>query len=336
VVCLKNNKGMFSDEYNRMIKKMDRITKNMSPGFVELCQNISKLDSVLKINISLDQLSASKRVENQIQDFTQISKQLTGILPSIQLSKEMQEYIQEAKKSEKLTEEEFEKKYFEEFEICQSLGAKGWVVSRYSNPRHIKNWYKALIEDEPEKITQFFEKDNGCVIKSAINMLESKYDDPVNRNYYSRGIKAFQDNDYMTCAMYLVGLLEARVNALVQFRPKTRYREKFSDKGFADVKQKQFSKSEFFFAKRFYFLNVYPSLIAFLNRLFVDGEYIFDKGVEPPYINRNWLLHGKCGREIERFECIQLINALETVEYVLGEKEKEGALDDEQDGENEN
>lgn len=77
-------------------------------------------------------------------------------------------------------------------------------------------------------------------------MLESKYDDPVNRNYYSRGIKAFQDNDYMTCAMYLVGLLEARVNALVQFRPKTRYREKFSDKGFADVKQKQFSKSEFF------------------------------------------------------------------------------------------
>lgn len=40
--------------------------------------------------------------------------------------------------------------------------------------------------------------------------------------------------------------------------------------------------------------------------------------------------------EIERFECIQLINALETVEYVLGEKEKEGALDDEQDGENEN
>lgn len=48
-----------------------------------------------------------------------------------------------------------------------------------------------------------------------------------------------------------------------------------------------------------------PSLIAFLNRLFVDGEYTFENGVEPPYINRNWLLHGKCCREIERFECIQ-------------------------------
>ena len=69
---------------------------------------------------------------------------------------------------------------------------------------------------------------------------------------------------------------------------------------------------------------VYPSLIAFLNRLFVDGEYTFENGIEPPYINRNWLLHGKCCREIERFECIQLLNALETIENVLGnEKEIE-------------
>lgn len=331
---MKNNMGMLSDEYNRMIKKADQIIKNISPELVELCQNVSELDSVLKINISPDQLSASKRVENQIQDFTQISKQLTGILPTFQLSKEMQEYIQEAKESEKLTEEEFEKKYSEEFKKCKFLGDNGWVVSGYSNPRHIENWYKALIEDEPEKITNFFEKDNDCVVKNAIIMLESKYDDPVNRNYYSRGIKAFRDNDYMTCAMYLVGLLEVRVNALVQFRPGTKYRDKFSNKGFADVKQKQFSKSKYFFTKRFFFLNVYPSLIAFLNRLFVDGKYKFENGVEPPYINRNWLLHGKCGREIERFECIQLIIALETVEDILGEKEKEGALGDEQYGEN--
>ena len=34
------------------------------------------------------------------------------------------------------------------------------------------------------------------------------------------------------------------------------------------------------------------------------------------------------------FECIQLIIALETVEDILGEKEKEGALGDEQYGEN--
>lgn len=168
----------------------------------------------------------------------------------------------------------------------------------------------------------FFEEDDDCVIKNIMGTLERKYNDPVNRNYYFRGIKAFQDDDYMTSAMYLVGLLEARVNALVQFPPRTKYREKFSDKGFVDVKQEQFAESSSFFTKRYYFLDVYPSLIAFLNRLFVDGEYTFENGVEPPYINRNWLLHGKCCREIERFECIQLLNALETIEDILGNKKE--------------
>ena len=113
--------------------------------------------------------------------------------------------------------------------------------------------------------------------------MERKYNDPVNRNYYSRGIKAFQDNDYMTSAMYLVGLLEARVNALVQFPPRTKYKEKFSEKGFVDVKQKKFEESNSFFAKRFYFGDIYPSLIAFLivylwmenNNFYLLDHYIF-------------------------------------------------------------
>lgn len=164
--------------------------------------------------------------------------------------------------------------------------------------------------------------------------MEQKYDDPVNKNYYSRGMKAFQDNDYMTSAMYLVGLLEARVNALVQFPPKAKYREKYSDKGFVDIKQEQFAETNTFLLRDITF--GYISFInSFLNRLFVDGEYTFERGVEPPYINRNWLLHGKCCREIERFECIQLLNALETIENVLGNKKKEGDLSDKQYGENE-
>ena len=62
---------------------------------------------------------------------------------------------------------------------------------------------------------------------------------------------------------------------------------------------------------------MYPSLIEFLNRLFVDGEYAFGKNTEPPYINRNWLLHGRSSRVIERYECIQLFNALSVVEFVF-------------------
>ena len=46
-------------------------------------------------------------------------------------------------------------------------------------------------------------------------------------------------------------------------------------------------------------------------------NYLFEKGIEPPYVNRNWLMHGRSSRKIERFECIQLINALSTIEYVF-------------------
>ena len=319
---MENKNWIFSDEYKKMIENLDRITKNLSPKFDALCRNNLQLSSILKTNINQEMLSANTGFKNQMVDFTRFSKQLSGVFPSFQLSEEVKEFIREAKESESLSEEEFEKKNGSEFEVCKTLGEHGWVVSGHSNPRYIKNWYKALIEGEPDKIVCFFEEDDDRVIKNIMDTLERKYNDPVNRNYYSRGIKAFQDNDYMTCAMYLVGLLEARVNALVQFPPRTKYREKFSDKGFVDVKQEQFAESSSFFTKRYYFLDVYPSLIAFLNRLFVDGEYTFESGGEPPYINRNWLLHGKCCREIERFECIQLLNALETIENVL-KNEKE-------------
>lgn len=103
------------------------------------------------------------------------------------------------------------------------MGSNGWVVSGHSNPRYIKNWYRALIEGEPDKIICFFEEDDGRVIKNITATLEQKYDDPVNKNYYSRGMKAFQDNElHEHLRMYLVGLLEARVNAWIQFPPRSK------------------------------------------------------------------------------------------------------------------
>ena len=87
--------------------------------------------------------------------------------------------------------------------------------------------------------------------------------------------------------------------------------------GFEEHLQTEFNKTDSFFTKRFLFLDMYPSIIEFLNRLFVDGEYSFKNGVEPPYINRNWLLHGKSCRVIERYECIQLFNALSVIEFVF-------------------
>nr|DAI89996.1 MAG TPA: hypothetical protein [Caudoviricetes sp.] len=321
-------KRVFSDEYKKMIENMNRITQSVPVKLQSMFQENLQLRSILSQEINTELLNRPTEIKSQMKELSRVAEQLSEVIPSFQLSEEVRKFIQEAKESESLSEEEFEKRYGEEFEVCKVLGSNGWVVSGHSNPRYIKNWYKALIEGEPDKIISFFEDDDGRVIKNITATLEQKYDDPVNKNYYSRGMRAFQNNDYMTSAMYLVGLLEARVNALVQFPPRTKYKEKYSDKGFADIKQEQFEETNTFFTKRYYFLDIYPSLIAFLNRLFVDGEYTFERGVEPPYINRNWLLHGKCCREIEQFECIQLLNALEIIENVLGNKKKEGDLSD--------
>lgn len=319
---MENNNWFFSDEYKKMIEDINRMTKNMTPQFEAMRQANLQLSSILKTNINPETISAITGFKSQMADFTRFSKQLSEVFSSFQLSEEVRKFIQETKESEKLSEEEFEKKYGEEFEVCKILGENGWVISGHSNPRDIQHWFNALVKGETEKIIEFFEENECLVIKNITDALETKYDDPTNRNYYSRGIKAFQENDYMTSAMYLVGLLEARVNTLVQFPPKAKYKEKYSNKGFNNIKKTQFAEAGSLFTKRYYFLDVYPSLIAFLNRLFVDGEYTFKKGIEPPYINRNWLLHGKSCRDIKRFECIQLLNALDTMESVLGDKEE--------------
>ena len=76
-------------------------------------------------------------------------------------------------------------------------------------------------------------------------------------------------------------------------------------------------KNDTYIYKRFLFIEIYPSLIEILKRLFVDGKYKFESKEEPPYINRNWLLHGQSSRKIERYECIQLFNVLDVMEYIF-------------------
>lgn len=51
----------------------------------------------------------------------------------------------------------------------------------------------------------------------------------------------------------------------------------------------------------------------------VDG-FKFENGIEPPYLNRNWLMHGRMNRSIERYECIQILNALSVIEFMFGDR----------------
>ncbi|GAB6401493.1 hypothetical protein IMM1_27230 [Pseudocoprococcus immobilis] len=78
-------------------------------------------------------------------------------------------------------------------------------------------------------------------------------------------------------------------------------------------------------AKRFYFLNFYPALQEYVHRLFAYGALSFDlddtSREEPDYLDRTWLMHGRCCREVTRMDCVQLLNALDVCEYIFNKPE---------------
>lgn len=274
---------------------------------------IDEFSEIAKVNLDLVQF------EKLNEPLKELSKKLHDVVEDVScvfLTEEMKKYIDETKANENLSQNEFEDKYACEIEVCKKLGNSGWVVSEYSNPRKISEWYELLKNSNEQEIMTYFEGDNGCILWNIFRKMGNRYESS-DRVYWVNGKDYFDKEDYMTSAMYLVALIEVRTNKLMKYPKGTKYKQKYSGEGFEEHLATEFEKNNFFLKKRFLFLEMYPSIIEFLNRLFVDGEYTFEKGLEPPYINRNWLLHGRSSRTIERFECIQLFNALSAIEFVF-------------------
>lgn len=227
-----------SEELRKAIQQLNNLSKKLAPQ-IQLWKDKSiQISRMWKDAINPDIVKTLNIAKFQGSNIANLAKQLDGIFPTFQLSDEMREFIKKAKESEQLSEDEFESKYGEEIEICKTLGANGWIVSGHSNPREISQWYNAIIADNSDAIVEFFEEDNGRVLETIISDLDKKYILPANRNYFERGIKAFRENDYMTAAMYLVALLDVRVNKLAEFPKGIRYySQKFSDNGFGQWKQ---------------------------------------------------------------------------------------------------
>lgn len=285
-------------------------------GFYQdrISELLKELGDSLACNFDKEQLES---LNAPLRQFSLVLKNVTESKFLQFFNDDMKNFIAETKASEKLSQTEFEEKYSYEMEVCKKLGRAGWVVSEHSNPKEVNEWYNLLSNQEDIKISSYFEGNNGCILDNIFQSLEHKYCEAPNQRYFSKARYYFEQEDYMTSAMYLVAIIETRTNALMNYPKGTRYKQKYSMEGFEEHLQTEFNKTDSFFTKRFLFLDMYPSIIEFLNRLFVDGEYSFKNGVEPPYINRNWLLHGKSCRVIERYECIQLFNALSVIEFVF-------------------
>lgn len=294
-----------SQEYRKafeMVKKQENLYKN-------IVKEISP-ETLVKFQELSDRLNEWKNSLNN----------MPGLL---KLAEMLKNYEYEVRGTEGLTEAEFEEKYKAEIERSEMFGKNGWVISEHSNPADIKKWEQLLYEGEA-KVVEFFDGEEIAILDVIIEELQEKYVSNEIQLYFRNGMQAFENEDYMTAAMYLLALLDNRVNELVNFpNQRMSYKVKYSNKGFATQKAedfKQLTEKRGFMSKKVYFLEMYPSLIAYLNRIFIDGSYNFENGIEPPYLNRNWLMHGRMNRKVEKYECIQILNALSVIEFMFGDK----------------
>lgn len=58
-----------------------------------------------------------------------------------------------------------------------------------------------------------------------------------------------------------------------------------------------------------------PSIDGFINTFFNSG-LIFQNGIEPQHLERNWLMHGMTDRDVTEEDCIKLFNANVTLCYL--------------------
>lgn len=192
---------------------------------------------------------------------------------------------------------------------------------------------KITLEDYPGLmvIKRFFENDEFNILNKIVKDLENVYKDGPEKLYFSEGIKHFYKKDYTAAAMFLLGVLDYRYSSLIQMPDKCiKAKEKYSKKGISLQKEKdfnQFTENDHILSKIFYVTEWYPSLVGYMQRTFVDEErYQFKTKNEPPYLNRNWLLHGRMNRKVKRYECIQIINALDLLETMFKEYAEKNEL----------
>ena len=258
----------------------------------ELYKNVTRA-------ISPEALAKFQELSDKLNEWKNSLNNMPGLL---KLAEILKNYQQEVRETEGLTEAEFEEKY---------------------RSADIKNWEQLLCEGGA-KVAEFFDGEDIVILDVIIEGLQEKYVSDETQLYFKNGMQAFENEDYMTAAMYLLALLDNRVNELVDFpNQRMSYRVKYSNDGFANQKAEDFrrlTEKRGFMSKKIYFLEMYPSLRAYLNRIFIDGLYKFENGIEPPYLNRNWLMHGRMNRSIERYECIQILNALSVIEFMFGDR----------------
>lgn len=200
---------------------------------------------------------------------------------------------------------------------CRELGKNGWVISPFWEPNNEETWYdtwyKLLQNGKKEKIKDFFVYNNYQLLNHIRGYARFEVE---KINWWIEAEKLFDKNLFFSCTLVLSALFEREIRKcpIDNWRNKTTrfFKDSISDKItqiYCDDRIEPISR---------YIdtLLLLPSLDGFIETFYNSG-YTFDKGIEPSFIERNWLMHGMTDREISEEDCIKLFNANASLSYVL-------------------
>lgn len=192
----------------------------------------------------------------------------------------------------------------------EKLGKHGWTVNYQKTPSDVCKWLNIIDASDEAAIAEEFDEND---IHQMQRDIAEQYREKPASLYLDLAGRNFEAERYTEAAMFYLAVINYRVNCITpaEIRRITRQCEK----ALTEIGASQYDDLHHLPVTRMFFIcDALPSFKAFATRAFVDGDaHNLDTGVEPPYLNRNWLMHGRMTRLIEKYECIQLINALSTL-----------------------
>ena len=126
----------------------------------------------------------------------------------------------------------------------------------------------------------------------------------------------FNKQYYTSCAMLLTAILEQSIRKC----PIDTWRKKttvfFKDAVNLTIEDYYNNKSIEPLSQYIETVLLLPSIDGFIKQYFDSGNP-FQKGKEPSFLERNWLMHGLTKRTITESDCVKLFNVICSLHYVL-------------------
>lgn len=209
--------------------------------------------------------------------------------------------------------------YKNKIENAEFLGKHGWVLTPYSGINTEQYIVARLKKGATEKnCTKYFFENQKHILASFDNTRKLYSNESL--FYYDEFVKQFKKRDYTAASFYISALVDNRMKHAFKTRSHQKY-SKIIKEGIALRKKLYFEKSKLadnYYSSVFILTEYLPSFYQYAERTFTeDSTHDMDLGCEPEYFNRNWLMHGKRTKPVERYEVLQIYNALLCLEAII-------------------